>query len=511
MRKSSIFLALMVVGGLASCKKDLLDINKNPNAATSSTPQLTTPIALEGAARIVNTQYNNYAFWVGFYSGSAGFAKPGTTYTYDISSTYQAGTWDAIYNNLEDADYVEQQAIALKLPMYEGLAKVLKVIDYQQLVDQWGNVAYFDALHGLGHFTPKYDDAQAIYEDLVKKLDTAVAIFKNPATAQTILLNIDSKKIILFNNILKTTDPSTVPLFLEQWARFANTIKLKLLLQQSQIPGRDAYIKQNLIGLGPDDFLRAGEDAAVNPGYQNTKGKFSPIFSVFFSDVATATDAFNSTKASANVIDVYTNMNDLDRLGWVFIKNGPTFLGSIFGDPSGTTNAASFNRNAVNNVLLNPTRSAPIMISAESLFMQAEAAQRGYFSTSPIPQTLYEAAVQASFAYEGLSAKAGAYLAQNRPEVSWTAAPDKIQLIIGQKWLALNSINNLTVYNDYRRTGFPVTSGATIQAPLSTDPNSKGKVPIRMFYPQNEALYNTDNVLAQGNIDVFNTPIFWDK
>jgi len=68
----------------------------------------------------------------------------------------------------------------------------------------------------------------------------------------------------------------------------------------------------------------------------------------------------------------------------------------------------------------------------------------------------------------------------------------------------MNGIDILAAYNDFRRTGFPAV-------PLSTDANSKGKVPVRIFYPQRETLLNNANVVAQGNVDVFTSTVFWDK
>ena len=141
------------------------------------------------------------------------------------------------------------------------------------------------------------------------------------------------------------------------------------------------------------------------------------------------------------------------------------------------------------------------MTASESLFLQAEAAQRGYFTGNA--KQLYEDAVTASFNFTGTTG-ASTYLAQSNPDINWDLATNKIQLIITQKWFALNGIDILAAYNDYRRTGFPTIA-------LSTDANSKGRVPVRLFYPQRESLLNTANVESQGNLDVFTTTVFWDK
>jgi hypothetical protein len=137
--------------------------------------------------------------------------------------------------------------------------------------------------------------------------------------------------------------------------------------------------------------------------------------------------------------------------------------------------------------------------------MQAEAVQRGYITGNA--KQLYQDAILSSFQFDKITnaaANAAAFYNQANPEVNWDLATDKIKLIISQKWFALNSIDVLALYNDYRRTGFP-------NVPLSTDPNSKGKVPVRMYYPQRESQLNTANVTAQGTISPATTTVFWDK
>jgi hypothetical protein len=498
MKRILLSFATLVTIGMVGCKKDLLDINNDPNRATYSTPQLTMPIALENAARIANTSYFSLAFWTGYWATSNGFSKPVETYTYNITSSYMQGVWDNLYNNLADFNYIEKQAIAQNLPVYEGVAKVMKAYDFHQAVDLWGNVPYSEALQGAANLSPKYDAGETIYDDLIKKIDSAIAIFKKPATATTINVPLDKAKILLFGSKLNVSDPdgSSVA-FLKMWVKFANTLKLKLLVQQSQL-NKDAYIKSELQGLTSDDFLSLGEDALVNPGYTTATAKLNPYYGAFYKSYNSAGDNFNSTRASDYAVTQYKNLND-PRIAYFYTldpgANG-VYLGSVFGDPTGTAYAAR-----VGSPSLQATGPSIIMTAAESLFLQAEAAQRGYITGDA--KQLYENAVTASFNFTGTSG-AAVYLAQNNPDVNWNLATNKIQLIITQKWFALNGIDILAVYNDYRRTGFP-------NVPLSTDANSKGKVPVRLFYPQRESLLNTANVEAQGNVDVFSTTVFWDK
>jgi hypothetical protein len=494
MRRIILFLTVLATAfGFSSCKKNLLDINTNPNTASYSTPQLTIPVAIENAARRANTSYISLGFWVGYYATSSGFSKPVETYTYDITSSFLAATWDNLYNNLEDFDYVETKAKKQNLPVYEAVAKVMKTYDFHQLVDLWGKVPYTQALKGVQGFSPDYDDGQLVYDDLIKKIDTAISLFKAPGTPNTINSSLDATKILLFGKLLNTSSSS----FLTQWVKFSNTLKLKLLVQQSQI-GRDAYIKDRLNGLSASDFLGMGDDALINPGYTTATAQLNPWYGAFYKSYKSSGDTYNSTVASDYAVKSYLKTAD-PRISYFYTQDpGATaYLGSVFGDPSGTPKAAK-----IGDPSLQATGNAIIFTAAESLFLQAEAAQRGYITGNA--QTLYENAVKASFAYTGKSALYADYMAQPSTDIQWNLATDKIKLIISQKWFAMNGIDVLAAYNDFRRTGFPA-------APLSTDANSKGKVPVRLFYPQRETLLNTANVLAAGDVDIFSTKVFWNK
>ena len=89
-------------------------------------------------------------------------------------------------------------------------------------------------------------------------------------------------------------------------------------------------------------------------------------------------------------------------------------------------------------------------------------------------------------------------------EVSFDAATDKINRIIEQKWLALNSINSIEAWSEYRRTGWPAIPNS-LEAPT---PSSR---PLRLMYPETERMTNNGNASAQGSDDMLNSPVWWDK
>jgi len=150
-------------------------------------------------------------------------------------------------------------------------------------------------------------------------------------------------------------------------------------------------------------------------------------------------------------------------------------------------------------------RSAIILSDFESLFLQAEAAQKGLISGSA--SQFYHDAVLQSFRYFGIAdTTAENYLSQENGNVNFAVAANPLQLIMTQKWAALNGISPMEIWTDYRRSGFPS------QLHFSIDPYRKSDIPpVRLLYPQRELNLNGDAVTAQGTISLYTSKIFWQS
>ena len=153
-----------------------------------------------------------------------------------------------------------------------------------------------------------------------------------------------------------------------------------------------------------------------------------------------------------------------------------------------------------------------LMTSVESMFLQAEAIQRGWLAGDK--EAAYKAAVQESFRWLNVDkSKAAAdasfnawYTAQdenNNGNVSYAKASDKLKVILLQKYIAMNGSNHLESWTDYRRNGYPVI-------PLSVNPGRSSSVlPVRLLYPQSEYNLNTASVQAAGTISQFTSKVWW--
>ena len=469
-----IFLAAL----FSSCTKNLLDINVDPNNPTtaSATPELILSGALNSTAYIYNNPFSESQFvfaglWMG-HMGYGGYAVPTEYVSYAITNNFAAGAFSGLYDNIEDYDFVEKKGAAQGHNFYRGIGMLMKAYNFQTLVDLYNNVPYSEALKGTVNNKPKYDDAKSIYDDLGKRIDTAIALFKISVSG-----SIDGD--IMFGGDVT------------QWLKFANTVKLRLLLRQSQRADRAAYINAEVAKLANASFLDI--DVEINPGYLNSPGKQNPFWGSNINTSGTYTN--DLYRAGQYVLNFLMNHND-PRISRFFKPAAATgiYHGNFFGDQGESFSKTS---DFGPGLLKGYNQPAIIMLAAESYFLQAEAATRGWISGNP--KTLYQEAVEQSFIFLGLTqAEAQSYYTQvNDKQVNWdatTSSQERLALIIRQKWAALTAINELESYNDYRRLTLPA------DIPLSTSPYSTGIMPKRLRYPQREYEVNPENVLAQGNI-----------
>ncbi|HVN59063.1 MAG TPA: SusD/RagB family nutrient-binding outer membrane lipoprotein [Bacteroidales bacterium] len=503
MKKLIIILTALLVLG-SSCK-DFLNVNvTNPNSASAVPVDLVLPAALNSVAFFYDQpDYTSFApLWFGWWSVSSGYSQPSNLKQYLlINSNYQA-FWQLSYETAQNFDYIETHSTDSKMKSFRAIAIIMKAYLFQNLVDLYGNVPYSQALSAnSGILKPVYDNQKDIYENLVVRLDTAMNIIAGTSADATEVGSSD----VIYNGDMGL------------WAKFANTIKLRILINQSDMSGRNSYITTNLAATASVGYIGAGEGAMLNPGYIQSAGKMNPFWEKFYKqDNSGQADALTYYVAGQDACD-FMNTNNDPRASRFFV---PTSGGAIAGNYFGAA------------VLSNPTlcsklgpgllqaynQSAPIFTDVESLFLQAEAVSRGLLTGDA--QALYESAVTQSILYEGTkshwdassytpltSSAAAAYLAQGLTNVGWAASSDKVKAIITQKWIGLMGLAPLSMYTDYRRTGFPDFLHFTAD-PLRKGP---GTPPVRLLYPQTEISTNNDNVVLQGTIDLFTSKIFWQN
>jgi hypothetical protein len=501
---------------LASCKRSWLDINTSPNTLPSSTPDA---VFTAGVNRTASTLGPNElgSYWSGQWTQSSTYILSPTIFVYDFNNT-NFNYWDNYFDILEDFQYTINNSAGTGYAYFGGTARVMKAYVTQMMVDLYGNIPYTDAFKGLASLAPKFDDQKTIYEDLIKQLDTAITILQaNPVTGTYVGAD------IVFGS--QPNSNFTAATAHTKWIQFANSLKLRLLIRQSRIVGRDAYIiaEINKAAATTQGFLPLGLDATNNPGYIATSGKLNPFYENWgYNAAGTAQSLARYPRPTLFLFNTLKATNDTFRLKRLAYPKGgenanpypPEIVANYVGVPFGAASGyLSQNTSYVGPSQIKKGdfgRPMILMTNAEVQFLLAEAKQR-YGAAVNLPltaQTYYENGVKESFRLTGTTATYGAatattLLTSGLDLADWTASTDKLKAIWMQKWLALVNYSGLEAWSEFRRTNYPVTPPS-----LSTSPTAP--LPVRLYYPQSELASNGTNVTAQGTINVFTSRLFWD-
>jgi hypothetical protein len=504
MNKNIIILlfAALLLGN--SCE-EFLSVNEvNPNNASKVPTSLLLPDALNSVARTMNNprRFEFVYLWHGLWSISAGYSQPQNLVQYKLLNSNYQNAFNEFYLIGQNLTEIEKVSAAdAKESNYLAVAKIMKAYIFQNLVDCWGDVPYTEAFDALNNLKPKYDDQQGIYEDLVVQLDDAMDLIQNaPGDATAIPVSSD----IMYGGNM------------DLWLKFANTLKLRILLHQSGMDGRTSYITGALATTSSIGFIGAGEGGLVNPGFLVSEAKMNPFYETFYNAAGSAqSDASSYYYAGSDAVN-FLQANLDPRIGKFFKSTSTTsavYGGNIFGTntanlkPASSTSQLGYASDPedAGTMVGTPTKSAPLLTDFESLFIQAEAAERGLISGDA--KGFYEAAITQSFVYMGFATgEAVNYFSQENGNVNYTVATDKLSLILTQKWASLNGIAPVEIWTDFRRTGIPDFIH------WSVDPNVVNITPpIRLLYPQTEISTNNDQLLQVGPIDAFTSKIFWQN
>jgi len=511
--KKLVYSIIIMAFAVSGCKKGFLsELQNNPNSPTdaAASVQLVMPGAITSLTDIVtgvgySNGYQGQAAWVGYWNYSGGYSFNQTVQEYVVTNS-SPQLWDGYYGVLANINVIVQKGGAdPTLKNYKDIGVILEAAAYKNLVDAYSDVPYSQALKGAGDFHPTYDKGSDIYDSLVAKLDIAIAEIQANLNNTTTIVVPGQEDVMFHGNM---TD----------WMQLANTIKLKILVQQSAVSAKQAFIQTEAAKTQSAGYLSV--DAIANPGYNSAQqGSFYSNFGVSTSGGLNGT--FNYIRAGGFGVDFYKNTND-PRLGYFYCVMGAQPTDPAYYVPSG--NASDYYGDYLGIQVTQPTKGSGIgpgliknasatqgdvfMLAAESDFVQAEAVLRGYITGNA--QTLYQNGIVADYEYLGVPDAAGAaanYYGQSElTNVSWPSTPSaQISTVITQKWAALNGISCAEAWNDWRRTGFPVV-------PATLSPTSEQHhMPYRYYYPAEEPQTNADAWKAAGGdtIDPYNTKVFW--
>lgn len=478
---------LILFAGITSCE-EYVDVNDsidnqnldqlNPNELMVGSQALNAEVYTDRLNRIGNFMAVS---WSGNYS--AFNDAYGIESRYQFSSTFYDDVWDDIYRFTNNFSTIEKYNDGRDWSNQKAAAKILKAFYLQNIVDLYGDAPYTEMHQGTDVLFPAYDDGEETYKNLISLTDEAIQLIDNNANS----VSFAGADITFGGNMA-------------MWKQFAQTVKLRLLvrliLKAETDPTLLTYVNSKFAELSTAQFISA--DVDLDPGYSDSDDRQNPFWEVYgYTAAGVATGQGRQTGPSEFAFNMLDNSNDprLNRLWKNNIVSGH-FNGT---QQNGTGNSASIG----DGILKGADEDLTIMLASESYFLQAEAVQRGYLTSSSSANNLFDQGVTASFSYLGAGG-AGTYISNTNTDAALGFnGGNPLEAILTQKWIALTSVSGAELWIEYNRTGYP----SNLPLPSgSTDPN----IPVRLLYPASEYSGNSDNVINQVRDDAFTSKIFWD-
>ena len=479
MRIRTLLAAFLIPLVFTSCDNGLSSLNEDPNNPTSVSPDLLLPYSIEqGVDNALQPSIGlEFANLVVQHWARISSTEPDR---YIYSNGIFNFVWERSYRTvLRDYAEIEELGRTSANVNYEAVGLILKSWGFSVLTDAYGDVPYSDALSGEeGVRFPAFDPQEAVYDSLLTNLDRAANLIDpdGPAIEGDILFNGD----------------------LDRWRRFANALRLRLLLRVSD--RRDvSSAMEDIVTSAP--LPRSNDDNAVLRylGQQPNENPFADLPSG-------RRDQF---RISETMVETLEELGDprlpvyADTTEYVSPTkraNDSLYVGTPNGQSNEQANAlVSARRSRIGAFFRQPSAPGYVLTYAEHLFTLAEAAARGFISGDPAQY--YRQAIEASFAQHGVSAPSGYF---SRPEVAYD--PDEALEQIGtQKWIALYT-QGLEAWFEWRRTGYPELDPAIAAS-------NDGRIPERLLYPPDAQISNPDALdaaLDRQGPDDFNTRVWWD-
>jgi hypothetical protein len=392
-----------------------------------------------------------------------------------VRASRMEGYWDAYYRTaLADIQTVIDKGIETGKPNIEAVGVIWKMWLFHAMTDLWGDIPYSEALQGADNTTPIYDTQAAIYADMLSELTRAAGLLDAAGDG------LDDGDLIYGGDA-------------DAWKLFANSLRMRLAMRMSEVDPGTAE-SQFVAAFNAGGFTSNGDNAWLQyPG--------APYENPFYENYLVRDD----NGVSAAMIDTLLSYSD-PRLS--LYAEPATEDGVYRGHHNGHDDLpvgqslAWFSR--IGNFWRADGAATPqaIMTYSEVLFLQAEAAERGWIAGTPA--TMYTDAITANmnlYDAEGVGpsdAEITAYLAQ--PMVAYTGMND----LYLQKWIAL-WMNGSEAYAEWRRTGVP---SLEMGPDLYID-----HIPVRFSYPDSEQSLNKSNLDAatarQGGLSLEDL-VWWD-
>ncbi|HRE52278.1 MAG TPA: SusD/RagB family nutrient-binding outer membrane lipoprotein [Flavitalea sp.] len=477
---------------ITGCTKNFGEINTDPNR-----PKTITPGVMLGQLqyRMVNTTISaakNFTHQLMQVDAPRSSPGGGGLHRYVVNT--DAGIWNSMYGYLTDVEDIYYMADSLNEPNYKGIALLYKTWAYSILTDLYGDVPYSQATQAVkGIFQPGFDKQQDIYAQLLKNLDTVNSILHTGAA-----LRYGGDLVYNANALSSSTNPGIV-----KWKKFANSLKLRLLLRSSKRDGELNISQQiNEILSNPESrpvFTSTADDAILR--YPGSFPYFNPYYN------ARQLDWREGSYFTEFFMNKLNEDEDPRRAIWSFqvMVDGVSMYSGIQSGYPTTVEYQVGKNSSYNDALKTLPQLGVMMTYAEVEFIKAELALKS-FQTGKTAREHYENGIRASMTQWGAALPDG-FLA--KPGILYNesgSGDEQLAQIMLQKYYAYLFVDYQSWF-EKNRTGYPeLPRGAGIPA--------ENQFPTRAMYPSYLQSLNAEqlkNATESMGGDLQTTKLWWQK
>lgn len=433
-----IISVLFMLLASSSCN-DWLDVNHDPNALEEiPDAKVLLPAAQVGIGNnLMGWDFGfGGAFWVEYWTQSytASQFKSLTEYLpQEFNTAYQS----LMREPMNDLKRIKTMSAEDENKGYYFVAEALSIFTWQIITDVWGDMPYFEALKvGEGILHPKQDTGAAIYEDLMLRIN---ALLETDLSGSSISPESD----FIFEGDL------------DQWYRFANSLKLKLMIRLSETPG---YNNSSVLSFIQNaDLLTTSAKISGSVWNDAMEGKRHPMREF---QAGGANYFSTNVIAAKNFID-YLSVNDDPRLSKLFNGTKGAFYGDFDSKEDSDGNGTNDANEAYATVIFSGNMDLMIMSDWEVNFYIAEVYARA--AQNAQAKEFYDAGVIASLSQHGISDTS---IIEDGGYAAWTngTVEQNIKQIAMQKWVANANYQHIESFLERNRTKYPSVNDIDIEA-----------------------------------------------
>ena len=517
-RGVGISFLLIVIAGLTGnlligCTAHFEDLNTNPNQVTAEQMEVnnyrTGTKVLNLQNLVIPVQEHMYQFNESLSGGPFGGYIGSTVDTWltRFETFNPSADWRKWpFANVITETYAPYRGIvtATDDELANAYADLLRVAIMHRVTDSYGPIPYSDAVANESIYV-KYDNQEQVYMKMFEELDAAIEVFSD--NAGLVATSWATYDYVYYGNM-------------GQWAKYANSLKLRMAMRLSYVEPELAKTKAAEAIAG--GVIRSNADNAYMHPVENR-------MTLIYNDWA-------DHRVGADIVNYMNGYNDPRREKMLLPNEDGVYAGIRIGsDVSSKTAAVAKYSNLVvasdTPVLWLNAAEVSFLMAEYELCWGSEASARQY----------YEEGIRLSFEEKGASG-ADKYIAdavsvpeayrdplggysvdkkQSEITIAWETEGEferNLERIITQKWISIFPLG-VEAWSEYRRTGYP----RLLPAPQD---KSGGTVDLehharRLTYPVEEYQMNNANLQeaisildaeSQGDRsgDIMGTRLWWD-